>query len=101
VFGDGTTRRDYTYITDAIAGIRAAIDYTATPYEIINLGNNQTVSLLEMIAGLENALGMSADLEWLPEQPGDVPQTWANIEKARALLGYDPRTPYAEGETLC
>ena len=100
VFGDGTTRRDYTYVADLIAGIRAAIDYTGTRYEIINLGNNQTVSLLEMIAGLENALGVSADLEWLPEQPGDVPQTWANIEKARALLGYDPRTRMPKGETL-
>ena len=50
-----------------------------------------------MIAGLEQALGVSAELEWLPEQPGDVPQTWANIDKARALLGYAPRTSYGEG----
>jgi UDP-glucuronate 4-epimerase len=99
VFGDGTTRRDYTYISDVIAGVRAAIDYTATSYEVINVGNNHTVSLLEMIAGLEQALGVTADLEWLPEQPGDVPQTWANIDKARALLGYAPRTPYREGIT--
>lgn len=97
VFGDGTTRRDYTYIADIIEGVRAAIDYARTPYEVINLGNSQTVSLLEMIAELEKALGLSANLEWFPEQPGDVPQTWANIEKARALLGYDPRMTYSEG----
>jgi UDP-glucuronate 4-epimerase len=51
----------------------------------------------EMIAGLERALGCTARVEWLPEQPGDVPQTWANIQKARSLLGYEPRTSYAEG----
>lgn len=97
VFGDGRTRRDYTYVADVIVGVRAAIEYTRTPYEVINLGNNQTVSLSEMIAGLEDALGVTAQLETLPEQPGDVPQTWANIEKARRLLGYAPRTTYAEG----
>lgn len=97
VFGDGSTRRDYTYIADVVPGVRAALEYTGTSYEVINLGNNQTVSLREMIAGLEAALGLSARLEWLPEQPGDVPQTWANIEKARALLGYEPRTAFAHG----
>jgi UDP-glucuronate 4-epimerase len=97
VFGDGSTRRDYTYIADVIQGVRAAVRYTRTPYEVINLGNNRTVSLREMIAGLEAAFGCSARLEWLPEQAGDVPQTWANIEKARALLGYEPRTSFADG----
>ena len=97
VFGDGSTRRDYTYVADVIQGVRAAIAYTRTPYEVINLGNNRTVSLKEMIAGLEAAFGCSAHLEWLPEQPGDVPQTWANIEKAKALLGYEPRTAFADG----
>jgi UDP-glucuronate 4-epimerase len=97
VFGDGSTRRDYTYIADVIQGVRAAVEYTRTQYEVINLGNNRTVSLTEMIAGLEVAFGRSAHLEWLPEQPGDVPQTWANIEKARALLGYEPRTAFADG----
>jgi len=97
VFGDGSSRRDYTYIDDIVSGIRAAMEYDRTAYEVINLGNNQTISLREMIAGLEQALGISATIEWLPDQPGDVPQTWANIDKARALLGYQPRTTYAEG----
>ena len=97
VFGDGSTRRDYTFIDDIVAGVRGAIAYDRTPYEVVNLGNNQTITLREMIAGLENALGMKARIKWLPEQPGDVPQTWARIDKARALLGYAPRTSYAEG----
>jgi UDP-glucuronate 4-epimerase len=97
MFGDGSTRRDYTYIDDAIEGIRSAIDYDRTAYEVINLGNNQTVGLREMIAGLEDALGVSARIERLQEQAGDVPQTWANIDKARSLLGYEPRTRYAAG----
>src|SRR5882672_11342981 len=75
VFGDGMTRRDYTYIDDVIGGVRAAMDYDRSLYEVINLGNNRTVTLLEMIAGLEQALQMRASIEHLPEQPGDVPQT--------------------------
>ena len=97
VFGDGTTRRDYTYIDDIVYGIRRAIEYRASLYEVINLGNNQTVTLLEMIHGLEAAFGIPAEIQWLPEQPGDVPRTWASVDRARALLGYDPRTPYPEG----
>lgn len=97
VFGDGSTRRDYTYIDDVIAGVRRALTYDRTSYEVINLGNNRTVTLLEMIRGLESALGLEARIDWLPEQPGDVPQTWADIAKARALLDYDPRTTYTEG----
>src|SRR5215216_641907 len=97
VFGDGTTSRDYTYVDDVVQGVRAAMDYTATRYEVINLGNTQTVQLREMIAGLETALGVKALIERLPEQPGDVPQTWANVDKARALLGFTPTTSYDEG----
>jgi UDP-glucuronate 4-epimerase len=97
VFGDGSTRRDYTYVADIVAGLRSALDYTASAYEVINLGNNKTVSLREMIEGLEQALGVPANIEWLPEQPGDVPRTWANVDKARRLLGYEPRTPFAAG----
>lgn len=96
VFGDGSTRRDYTYVDDIIAGIRAAIELDV-PYEVINLGNNQTVTLLDMIHTIEDALGRKAAIEWLAEQPGDVQQTWASIDKARTLLGYDPHTPFAEG----
>jgi UDP-glucuronate 4-epimerase len=97
MFGDGSTRRDYTYVDDIVSGIRSAIRYDRTSYEVINLGNNKTVSLAEMVAGLEAALGMPARIERLPEQPGDVPQTWADIGKARTLLGYEPRTDYAAG----
>lgn len=97
VFGDGSTRRDYTFIDDIIDGVRAAISYADSRYEVINLGNNLTVTLSEMIAGLESALGKRARIERLPEQPGDVPQTWASIAKAHRLLGYSPATPLADG----
>jgi UDP-glucuronate 4-epimerase len=96
-FGDGSTRRDYTFIDDIVKGIRGAIAYRDSPYEVINLGNNQTVSLREMVTGLEHALGVTAKLHRLPEQPGDVPQTWASVEKARRLLQYQPGTSFADG----
>ena len=97
VFGDGTTRRDYTYVEDIIAGVRAAIDYTATNYEAINLGESRTVELRELIALLEQELGRKAIIDRQPMQPGDVPQTFADISKARALLGYNPQTGIEEG----
>jgi UDP-glucuronate 4-epimerase len=97
VYGDGTTRRDYTYIDDVIAGVRAAIDYDQTKYEVINLGESRTVELRELISLLENALGQRAEIDRQPLQPGDVPQTFADITKARRLLGYDPQTQIEEG----
>ena len=97
VFGDGTTRRDYTYVDDVIAGVRAAIDYEASDYEVINLGESRTVSLNELISLLEGELGREAVIERLPPQPGDVPQTYADVSKARRLLGYEPRTQIEEG----
>src|SRR5205814_3428066 len=78
VFGDGTTRRDYTYIDDIISGVRAAIDYDASKYEIINLGESRTVELRELISLLEQALGKKAQIDRQPMQPGDVPQTFAD-----------------------
>ena len=96
VYGDGSTRRDYTFIDDIISGVRAAMEWR-DGYQIVNLGNNQTLSLADMIAGLENALGRKAIIERLPEQPGDVPQTWADISRARRLLGYAPKTSYGDG----
>ena len=96
VFGDGSTRRDYTYVDDIVAGIRGALRYNRSQYEVINLGNNQTVTLIEMIRSIEDALGTKATIDWQPEQPGDVPQTWANVARARELLGYEPRTPFSE-----
>jgi len=97
VYGDGSTRRDYTYIDDILAGLRAAMDYDASHYEVINLGNNRTVSLMEMIRALEEVLEVEARLAFEPEQPGDVPQTYADISKARRLLGYEPRTEFRQG----
>lgn len=97
VFGDGTTRRDYTYIDDIIAGVMAAIDYRQSDYEVINLGESRTVELNELIQLLEAALDMHATIDRRPPQPGDVPQTFADISKARALLGYDPKTQIEAG----
>jgi UDP-glucuronate 4-epimerase len=97
VFGEGATVRDYTYVDDIVSGIRAAMAYDATPYEVINLGNHRGVTLAELISALERALGVRAHITRLPEQPGDVPRTLASIDKARALLGYEPSTPLDEG----
>jgi UDP-glucuronate 4-epimerase len=97
VFGDGTTRRDYTYVDDIIDGVVAAIDYEKSNYEVINLGESRTVELRELIALLEKELDMQATIDRQPLQPGDVPQTFADISKARALLGYDPGTQIEEG----
>ena len=97
VFGDGTTRRDYTFIEDIIAGVQAAIDYEASDYEVINLGESRTVELRELIVLLEKELGTTARIDRQPLQPGDVPQTYADITKARRLLGYNPQTPIEDG----
>jgi UDP-glucuronate 4-epimerase len=97
VFGDGTTRRDYTYVDDIIAGVRASMDYDGSPYEVFNLGESRTVSLSELIALIERELGQKAVIDRQPPQPGDVPQTFADVSKARRLLGYDPQTPIEEG----
>ena len=97
VFGDGTTRRDYTFIDDIIAGVRAAIDYDKSDYEVINLGESRTVELRELISLLEKELGAIAQIDQQPLQPGDVPQTFADITKARRLLGYNPQTQIEDG----
>lgn len=97
VFGDGTTRRDYTYIDDIIAGVRAAIDYGASEYEVINLGESRTVELRELISILEKELNATAVIDRQPLQPGDVQQTFADISKARRLLNYNPQTQIEDG----
>jgi UDP-glucuronate 4-epimerase len=97
VFGDGSTRRDYTYVDDIVSGIVAAVSYDRSPYEVINLGNDRTVTLLEVIGALEATLNCRARIQRLPEQAGDVPQTWADISKAARLLGYSPQTSFGEG----
>ena len=97
VFGDGSTRRDYTYVDDIIAGVRAAIDYQATNYEVINLGESRTVELRELIALIEKELNARAKIDRQPLQPGDVPQTFADISKASRLLRYNPQTQIEVG----
>ena len=97
MFGDGTTRRDYTYIDDIIDGVVAAIDYDKTDYEVINLGESRTVELRELISLLEKELDSHAIIDRQRPQPGDVPQTFADIKKARRLLGYNPQTQIEEG----
>lgn len=97
VFGDGTTSRDYTFIDDIVKGIISAISYTASGYEIINLGNHKTIELHELIKMIESISGKKAVIEKLPEQPGDVSSTYADISKAKNLLSYDPQTTLKDG----
>ena len=96
VFGDGSTSRDYTYVDDTVDGILACTE-REFGYEVINLGESQTVELSRLIELLESALGMEAQIDRQPLQPGDVPITYANIDKARRLLGYDPQTKIEDG----
>jgi len=96
VFGDGRSRRDYTYVDDIVDGVVAALR-PLPGYEILNLGESRTVTLLELIALLEKALGRKAHLRFLPEEPGDMAVTYADISRARQLLGYQPRTAIEEG----
>lgn len=97
IFGDGSTRRDYTYIVDIVDGLMKALRYDKSMYEVINLGNSNTVRLSDLISTIEGALGKNAIIEHLPEQPGDVPQTYADTEKAGRLLGFRPSTPIDVG----
>lgn len=97
VFGDGSTKRDYTYVADIVDAVYNALYYDQTQYEIINLGNRQTVSLAEMLKTIEDVFQKKAIVNQLPEQIGDVPQTCADINKAQELLKYSPQTPFKEG----
>jgi len=96
LFGDGTSRRDYTYIDDIVEGVMGAVRNLGG-YEIFNLGESKTIPLRELVSLLEGALGKKAVVEELPEQPGDVPITYADITKARRRLGYDPQVGVEEG----
>lgn len=97
IYGDGHTRRDYTYIADIIAGVIAAMGYDQSQFEVINLGESETVELRRLVELLEQAMGKRALLDHQPAQPGDVPITYANIDKARRLLGYSPQIKIATG----
>ena len=97
MFGDGTTRRDYTYIDDIIAGLFAAMKYDRTQFEVINLGESRTVELRRLVELIEQALGKRAIIDHQPQQPGDVPVTFADVSKARRLLGYEPATQIEAG----
>ncbi|MBV9126883.1 MAG: SDR family NAD(P)-dependent oxidoreductase [Verrucomicrobia bacterium] len=100
-FGDGSTRRDYTYIDDILQGVLGALDLVNAGddpfFDIFNLGESATTPLRDLIRQIETALGKKARIEQLPEQPGDVPHTCADISKARAQLGYRPQTPLEAG----
>jgi UDP-glucuronate 4-epimerase len=95
-FGDGTTRRDYTYVDDIVDGVVRSID-RCKGYEIYNLGESQTTSLAELVELVGEACGARPELERLPMQPGDVVVTYADVSKAREKLGYAPSTPVREG----
>ncbi|GAB0056092.1 UDP-N-acetylglucosamine 4-epimerase [Candidatus Magnetaquicoccaceae bacterium FCR-1] len=114
VFNEGRMRRDFTYIDDIVAGVVKVLDRIPTPdpdwtgtrpdpasssapYRIYNIGNNQPVELMEYIAALEDALGMTAQKNFLPMQPGDVPATWADVDDLERDVGFRPRTPVREG----
>jgi UDP-glucuronate 4-epimerase len=98
VFNHGKMERDFTYITDIVAGVKAALFADGLePYEIFNLGNSTPENLLDFIKTLAAALGVEPKMEMLPMQPGDVPVTFADVSKARKMLGYDPSTPISAG----
>jgi len=96
LYGDGNTQRDYTYIDDILSGICGCLD-RKLGYEIINLGESCTVALHELVSLIEEAAGRKAEIRWLPPQPGDVSRTFADISKARRLIGYDPQVPIKTG----
>lgn len=100
MFGDGTTKRDYTYVDDIIQGITAAMNYSETPFEVFNLGESQTIQLKDLIALIEENVGRKAEIINSPLQPGDVPITYADVSKARKYLGYNPTTPVNAGLKL-
>lgn len=97
LYGDGESKRDYTYIDDIIMGFKAALDYSSSQYEIINLGNNKPIKLTKLIFLLEKVFKKKAKIKKMPNQLGDLPITFADIEKAEKLLGYQPKTDIQSG----
>ncbi len=96
VFGDGHSRRDYTYVDDIVSGIRAALKLNPR-YGVFNLGESATITLLDLIRELEEALSLKARLRYLPHQPGDMLITYADITRSREVLGYDPKVSIHDG----
>uniref|UniRef100_A0A7V3E7P8 NAD-dependent epimerase/dehydratase family protein n=1 Tax=Ignavibacterium album TaxID=591197 RepID=A0A7V3E7P8_9BACT len=96
-YGDGSTRRDYTYVDDIVNGLLAAMNYTSTNYEIINLGNHFSIALAELVDIIQVHIGKELSIERLPKQQGDVDQTYADINKAKSLLNWEPKTDIKTG----
>lgn len=96
MFGDGSSVRDYTFVDDIVDGVLAAVD-RPLGYEVLNLGNGDPIRLDALIRTIGDAVGREAIVQRLPDQPGDVPMTYADVSRARELLGYAPRTSIAEG----
>lgn len=96
MYGDGNSRRDYTFVDDIIDGVVASMDL-APPFEILNLGGAETTSLSDLIDWIAEELAVDPKIEYLPDQPGDVPITYADVTKANRVLGYSPKVPIREG----
>jgi UDP-glucuronate 4-epimerase len=99
IFGAGDSRRDYTYVEDIVSGILGAIEVNPA-FEILNLGESQTTTLLELVEHLQDALGLKARLKFFPQQAGDMEITYADITRARRLIGYNPQKPFKDGIRL-
>ncbi|WP_205683846.1 nucleotide sugar dehydrogenase [Brevibacillus migulae] len=97
LYGDGTTSRDYTFVSDIVAGIRKAMEVELTGYHVFNLGNDQPTKLIDLVRTLERVLGKEAIIEWQPVQVGDVPATWADLSKSKRILRYQPQVPIEQG----
>ncbi len=96
MYGDGSSKRDYTYVTDVIKGVTNALN-NKFDFEIFNLGESKTVELKYLISLIEKNLGKGAKVKRKPDQPGDMPATFADISKSKRLLGYDPKVQIEEG----
>ena len=100
MFGDGASERDYTFVDDIVSGMRSALRYLESnphSYEVVNLGGSRTVPLARMIEVLGDTLGVRPRIRRMPAQPGDVQRTWADLGRARRLLGFEPKVPFEEG----
>ena len=97
LFGKGDTARDYTFVEDIVCGILSAVNYQPKKHEIFNLGNSEPIKLIELVEMLEDVLGVKAKIKWEDEQPGDVPITYADLDKSGDLLGYKPQTTIKNG----